>query len=110
MAPWNLTQKRLEPGHPAIEQDAFAIQRVADLLNALRIRRRREGRTGPHDAATGCGHGLLLMGMEKISQAVAIWRRMPQVIAGLEEVVASSKSPDRVKRGKELLGKLAAKR
>jgi len=33
----------------------------------------------------------------------------PQVIAGLEEVVASSKSPDRVKRGKELLGKLAAK-
>ena len=34
----------------------------------------------------------------------------PQVIALLEEVVASSKSPDRSKRGKELLGKLAAKR
>jgi len=34
----------------------------------------------------------------------------PQVIAGLEEIVASSQSPDRTKRGKELLGKLAAKR
>lgn len=33
----------------------------------------------------------------------------PQVIAGLEEVVASSKSPDRVKRCKELLGRLTAK-
>ena len=32
-----------------------------------------------------------------------------QVIAGLEEVAASSKSPDRVKRCKELLGRLTAK-
>jgi len=54
----------LEPRHPAIEQRPFAVQFLADLLNALRIRGRRGERTGPHDAAAGCGHGDLRVTVE----------------------------------------------